>query len=230
MLNNSVGDGWRLLTQDEWLYLTNIRENASNLISMATVQGKHGMVILPDNFDSTGIRFNPAVPVDFRADNYNYIADMNTNIYDAEEWKKMEDAGAVFFPCAGLAVNIPDSISIESCYTKSIFGVVAQIPEIYKDSIETDKEEEWLYLDILFSPYTRRHFYRQINAENPSNIGYCGMGAGEYWISDKISRDTTSFPIIHFYVENNEGRGTIESLTRYDGCDLLPVRLVKDYE
>ena len=47
--------------------------------------------------------------------------------------KKMEDAGAVFLPCAGLAVNIPDSISIESCYTKSIFGVVAQIPEIYKD-------------------------------------------------------------------------------------------------
>jgi hypothetical protein len=235
MLNNSVGDGWRLPTQDEWLYLTNIRENASNLISMATVQGKHGMVILPDNFDTTGIRFNPAFPVDFRADNYNYIADMttNTNIYDAEEWKKMEDAGAVFFPCAGLAVNIPDSISIESedpCYTKSIFGVVAQIPEIYKDSIETDKEEEWLYLDILFSPYTRRHFYRQINAENPSNIGYCGMGAGEYWISDKRSRDTTSFPIIHFYVENNEGRGTIESKTRYDGCDLLPVRLVKDAE
>ena len=147
--------------------------------------------------------------------------------------KKMEDAGAVFFPCAGLAVNIPDSISIESeepCYTKSIFGVVAQIPEIFKDSIETDKEEEWLYLDILFSPYTRRHFYRQINAENPSNIGYYGMGAGEYWISDKRSRDTTSFPIIHFYVENNEGRGTIESLTRYDGCDLLPVRLVKDAE
>ncbi|MBO5799870.1 MAG: hypothetical protein J6R41_07580 [Paludibacteraceae bacterium] len=237
MLNNSVGDGWRLLTQDEWLYLTNIRENASNLISMATVQGKHGMVILPDNFDSTGIRFTPAVPVDYsfryKADNYDYNADMTTNIYDAEEWKKMEEAGAVFFPCAGLAVNIPDSISIESeepCYTKSIFGVVAQIPEIYKDSIETDKEEEWLYLDILFSPYTRRHFSRQINAENPSNIGYCGMGAGEYWISDKRSRDTTSFPIIHFYVENNEGRGTIESKTRYDGCDLLPVRLVKDAE
>jgi hypothetical protein len=230
MLNNSVGDGWRLLTQDEWLYLTNIRENASNLISMATVQGKHGMVILPDNFDSTGIRFNPAINTDTLIATAHYSADMTTNIYDAEEWKKMEDAGAVFFPCAGLAVNIPDSISKESCYTKSIFGVVAQIPEIYKDSIETDKEEEWLYLDILFSPYTRRHFYRQINAENPSNIGYCGMGAGEYWISDKRSRDTTSFPIIHFYVENNEGRGTIESKTRYDGCDLLPVRLVKDYE
>jgi hypothetical protein len=224
MLNNSVGDGWRLLTQDEWRYLSNTRENASNLISMATVQGKHGMVILPDNFDSTGIRFNPAVPVDFRADNYNYIADMNTNIYDAEEWKKMEDAGAVFFPCAGLAVNIPDSISKESCYTKSIFGVVAQIPKIYKDS----KEEEWLYLDSGLGQ-TRRHFYRQIKTEHPSNIGYNNMHIGMYLASDKRRCDPISFPIIYFS-ENIEG-SKIASLTRrYIGDDLHPVRLVKDAE
>ena len=222
MLNNSVGDGWRLLTQDEWLYLTNLRENASKLISMATVQGKHGMVILPDNFDSTGIRFNPSV---FNDDD-RFYADM-TNIYDAEEWKKMEDAGAVFLPCAGLAVNIPDSISIESeepCYTKSIFGVVAQIPEIYKDS----KEEEWLYLDSGLVQ-TRRHFYRQIKTEHPSNIGYNNMHIGMYLASDKRRCDPISFPIIYFS-ENIEG-SIIASLTRrYIGDDLYPVRLVKDAE
>jgi hypothetical protein len=191
---------------------------------MATVQGKHGMVILPDNFDSTGIRFNPTVPVDFRADNYDYNADMTTNIYDAEEWKKMEDAGAVFFPCAGLAVNIPDSISKESCYTKSIFGVVAQIPEIYKDS----KEEEWLYLDSGLVQ-TRRHFYRQIKTEHPSNIGYNNMHIGMYLASDKRRCDPISFPIIYFS-ENIEG-SKIASLTRrYIGDDLYPVRLVKDAE
>ncbi len=223
MLNNSVGDGWRLPTQDEWLYLTNIRENASNLISMATVQGKHGMVILPDNFDTTGIRFNPAFPLDFRADNYNYIADMNTNIYDAEEWNKMEDAGAVFFPCAGLAINIPDSISKESCYTKSIFGVVAQIPEIYKDS----KEEEWLYLGSGLS--LRRHFYRQIKTEHPSNIGYNNMHIGMYLASDKRRCDPIGFPIIYF--SENIAGSKIASLTRrYIGDDLYPVRLVKDAE
>lgn len=225
MLNNSVGDGWRLLTQNEWVYLTNFRENASNLISMATVQGKHGMVILPDNFDSTGIRFTPSV----LNDDERFYADM-TNIYDAEEWKKMEDAGAVFFPCAGFAVNIPDSISIESedpCYTKSIFGVVAQIPEIYKDSIETGKEEEW-----FISETGARYFFRQIKTEHPSNIGYINMHIGMYLASDKGRRDTTSFPVIYFY-ENIEGRGEIASLTRLDGIGdelLHPVRLVKDYE
>jgi hypothetical protein len=219
MLNNSVGDGWRLLTQDEWVYLRELRENASKLISMATVQGKPGMVILPDNFDSTGIRFNPSV----LNDDDRFYADM-TNIYDAEEWKKMEDAGAVFFPCAGLAVNIPDSISKESCYTKSISGVVAQIPKIYKDS----KEEEWLYLDSCLGQ-TRRHFYRQIKTEHPSNIGYNNMHIGMYLASDKRRCDPISFPIIYFS-ENIEG-SKIASLTRrYIGDDLHPVRLVKDAE
>lgn len=231
MLNNSVGDGWRLLTQDEWLYLTYFRENASKLISMATVQGKHGMVILPDNFDSTGIRFNHSV----LNDDENFHADM-TNIYDAEEWKKMEDAGAVFLPCAGLAFNIPDSISIESeypCYTKSIFGVVAQIPEIYKDSIETGKEEEWFISENV--PETKtRGFYRQIKTEHPSNILYIYMHEGMYLMSAKKRRNSTDTPILYFGVDVNKGRadsGTIHGSSIFVDDGLLhPVRLVKDYE
>jgi hypothetical protein len=227
MLNNSVGDGWRLLTQDEWFYLSNIRENASNLISMATVQGKHGMVILPDNFDSTGIRFNPSV----LNDDDKFYADM-TNIYDAEEWKKMEDAGAVFFPCAGLAINIPDSISKESCYTKSIFGVVAQIPEIYKDSIETGKEEEWFISENV--PETEaRCFYRQTNAEKQTNVGYYNMPSGMYLVS-ATDRNCIGTPILFFGVNINKGRaesGTIHGSSIFVADELLrPVRLVKDYE
>lgn len=231
MLNNSVGDGWRLLTQDEWLYLTNIRENASNLISMATVQGKHGMVILPDNFDSTDIRFNPSV----LNDDDKFYADM-TNIYDAEEWRKMEEAGAVFLPCAGLVFNIPDSISIESedpCYTKSIFGVVAQIPEIYKDSIETGKEEEW-FISENTETETRR-FYRQTNAEKQTNVRYFNMSLGMYLVyATTVGRNSTDTPILFFGVDVNKGRaesGTIHSPFFFVADELLrPVRLVKDYE
>ena len=236
MLNNSIGDGWRLLTQDEWLYLTNIRENASKLISMATVQGKPGMVILPDNFDSTGIRFNPSV----LNDDDRFYADM-TNIYDAEEWKKMEEAGAVFLPCAGLAVNIPDSISIESeepCYTKSIFGVVAQIPEIYKDSIETGKEEEWFISENVPETETRC-FYRQTNAEKQTNVGYYNMPLGMYLVSgmyleSATDRNCIGTPILFFGVNVNKGRaerGTIHGSSISVADELLrPVRLVKDYE
>ena len=230
MLNNSVGDGWRLLTQDEWVYLTNIRENASKLISMATVQGKPGMIILPDNFDSTGIRFNPSV----LNDDDKFYADM-TNIYDAEEWKKMEEAGAVFFPCAGLALNIPDSISIESeepCYTKSIFGVVAQIPEIYKDSIETGKEEEWFFSEN--TEIDTRRFYRQTNAEKQTNVGYYNMSLGMYLVSATVHRNSTRTPILFFGVDVNKGRADsgmiLSPLFFVDDGLLHPVRLVKDYE
>ncbi|MEE0996302.1 MAG: hypothetical protein U0L74_02865 [Paludibacteraceae bacterium] len=192
---------------------------------MATVQGKHGMVILPDNFDSTGIRFNPSV----LNDDDRFYADM-TNIYDAEEWKKMEDAGAVFLPCAGLAVNIPDSVSIEfeeTCYTKSIFGVVAQIPEIYKNSIETGKEEEWFISESV-------PFYRQTNAEKQSNVCYFNMPVGMYLVSAKERRNSTDTPILFFGVDVNKGRaerGTIHSSSIFVADESLrPVRLVKDYE
>lgn len=231
MLNNSVGDGWRLLTQDEWVYLRELRENASKLISMATVQGKPGMVILPDNFDSTGIRFNPSV----LNDDDKFHADM-TNIYDAEEWKKMEDAGAVFLPCAGLAVNIPDSIPIESkdpCYTKSIFGVVAQIQEIYKDSIETGKEEEWFFSEN--TEIGTRRFYRQTNAEKQTNVRYFNMSLGMYLLyRTTVSRNSTDTPILYFCVDVNKGRADsgmiLGPLFFVAEGSLHPVRLVKDYE
>ena len=231
MLNNSVGDGWRLLTQDEWVYLRDVRENASKLISMATVQGKPGMVILPDNFDSTGIRFTPSV----LNDDDKFYADM-TNIYDAKEWKKMEDAGAVFLPCAGLAFNIPDSISIESedpCYTKSIFGVVAQIPEIYKDSIETGKEEEWFISEN--TEIDTRRFYRQTNAEKQTNVRYFNMSLGMYLLyATTVSRNSTDTPILFFGVDVNKGRAEsgmiLGPLFFVAEGSLHPVRLVKDYE
>jgi hypothetical protein len=189
------------------------------------------MVILPDNFDSTGIRFNPSV----LNDDERFYADM-TNIYDAEEWRKMEEAGAVFLPCAGLVFNIPDSISIESedpCYTKSIFGVVAQIPEIYKDSIETGKEEEW-FISENTETETRR-FYRQTNAEKQTNVRYFNMSLGMYLVyATTVGRNSTDTPILFFGVDVNKGRaesGTILSPLFFVTDELLrPVRLVKDYE
>jgi len=46
--NGGEKGSWRVLTQDEWLYLINSRTNAANLRSMATVEGVYGLVILPD--------------------------------------------------------------------------------------------------------------------------------------------------------------------------------------
>ncbi len=132
-------------------------------------------------------------------------------------------------------MNIPDSISIESeepCYTKSIFGVVAQIPEIYKDSIETGKEEEWFFSEN--TEIDTRRFYRQTNAEKQTNVGYYNMSLGMYLVSATVHRNSTRTPILFFGVDVNKGRADsgmiLSPLFFVDDGLLHPVRLVKDYE
>lgn len=97
---NSITNGggtaniWSTLTSDEWGYLLG-RSNGTKYGS-ATVDGKKGFVILPDNWTTTpaGLSFTSGVS--------------SNNVYSMDEWKDMEDAGAVFLPAAG---NRPSSTS-----------------------------------------------------------------------------------------------------------------------
>ena len=82
---------WRTLTSDEWIYLFDKRTNAAKLRGQATVNNMHGYVILADDWQlPAGLTFKP------QPNNW------TTNTYSAQEWKKMEDAGAVFLPAAGV--------------------------------------------------------------------------------------------------------------------------------
>ena len=77
---------WRMLTNDEWQYLL---EHHS--CGQATVNNVHGYVLLPEDWSApSGILFreNP--------DSW------KTNVYSAKQWSKMESAGAVFLPGAGV--------------------------------------------------------------------------------------------------------------------------------
>ena len=81
---------WRTLTKDEWEYLMKTRPNAASSRGYATVDGKHGYLLLPDGFVMpAGLSF------DYTAGNY------TTNVYCYQEWKRLEAAGAVFLPCTG---------------------------------------------------------------------------------------------------------------------------------
>ncbi len=93
---NSAGM-WRLLTKDEWGYLLYERAGASDLLGVGCVAGVNGLILLSDNFvlpDS--LEFRHAVASDSGEDLYRLVND-----YTEAEWKRMEDAGAVFFPAAG---------------------------------------------------------------------------------------------------------------------------------
>lgn len=105
IVNGGEKDGiWRTLTADEWLYLFHGRERADSLLGMGCVNGVNGVIILPDTC---------IAPDDFCAAsdttliwNTNGYSNENGknfthNVYTAEQWKSMEELGAIFLPAAG---------------------------------------------------------------------------------------------------------------------------------
>ena len=82
---------WRTLSQEEWQYLTRTRTGSQQRCGIATVNGIKGLIILPDVWNApSGISFK-------YWDNSSY----SNNVYDIDQWKQMEAAGAVFLPNAG---------------------------------------------------------------------------------------------------------------------------------
>lgn len=98
---------WDCLSQDEWKYLLEERDNAQNMQGQATVNGVTGLILLPDNWKLPD-------GIDFVTNPKNYT----TNVYSVSEWNKLEIAGAVFFPAAG------------ECTTKN------KVPTLDKDSTQ----------------------------------------------------------------------------------------------
>lgn len=98
--NNPIGKDaastWRTLTKDEWYYLMYNRANASSLKGIAQVDGVNGLILLPDNWSCpSGLYFRTGFS---SYEGEDYYASYQT--FSAEQWAKMEQAGAVFLPAA----------------------------------------------------------------------------------------------------------------------------------
>ena len=96
---NAISNGgnkknmWRILTLDEWTYLIEKRQDASNKYGASEVAGIEGFVILPDNWIlPDGLTFKSGLEGTSWA---------NYTKYTEAEWQKMEAAGAVFLPVSG---------------------------------------------------------------------------------------------------------------------------------
>ena len=98
---------WRTLSSAELNYMIYGRTNAGNLYSMGIVNGRHGLIILPDNcVVPDNISFTPAYK--------QFTNDVNN--FTVEQWKQMEDVGAVFLPVAGMRKGTTVSGVDESGY------------------------------------------------------------------------------------------------------------------
>ena len=105
-IGNDAPNTWRTLTNDEWSYLRYYRTNANELVGVAQVNGVNGLVFLPDNWTCpAGITFKSGF---HSSSGTEYYADYQT--FTANQWSKLESAGAVFLPAAGdrLGLNVYD--------------------------------------------------------------------------------------------------------------------------
>lgn len=98
--HNAISNGgnqthkWRTLTGEEWNYLISIRANADSKVGIGTVNEVHGLILLPDAWTTPeGLAFSTE------------YTGWDDNVYTVEQWKQMEDAGAIFFPAAGYSTG-----------------------------------------------------------------------------------------------------------------------------
>ena len=97
-IGNDAPNTWRTLTKEEWEYLLETRTNAISLKGVAQVNGVNGLILLPDKWTETnGVTFKSGFHNETGAE---YYSDSQT--FTAEQWSKLEAAGAVFLPAAGL--------------------------------------------------------------------------------------------------------------------------------
>ena len=91
---------WHVLTKSEWTYLLVTRDEgraaADQRNGIGTVDGKYGLIIIPDNWIQPS-----GVPALTGGSSEGW----NTNIYNATQWAAMADAGAVFLPAAGYSTD-----------------------------------------------------------------------------------------------------------------------------
>ena len=86
----NTANKWRTLSLAEWEYLIYDRANADKLRALATVNGVHGCILLPDAWKlPQGLSFAAAATT------------WAGNVYTEAQWQQMEQAGAVFLPAMG---------------------------------------------------------------------------------------------------------------------------------
>ena len=86
-----IGEGWRLLTREEWEYIFREEEigfGAEN-VGQATMGTQRGLMLTPDGWE-------PFATLSFAPSVNNWYS----NEYTLENWIELEKSGVVFLPCA----------------------------------------------------------------------------------------------------------------------------------
>ena len=159
IINGAPAGTWHTLSSAEWYYLLCKRPNAATLFALATVDTVHGLIILPDDWTTPdGLTFTPSTEKGLQPSEQNYISKTEDgythNVYTADQWEALEQAGAVFLPAAGMRSSLT---MYETNYCGYYWSSTKYV-NIFEPNTNTDMAEA-----ILFNP---SHVYSQ----SPLNI------------------------------------------------------------
>ena len=99
-----IGDGWRTLTKDEWVYVVNTRtgakastvaETANVRYAKATVNSIKGVILFPDGGTFAASEFTTVTALNQGS------ASFTSTTCTADQWTALEAKGCVFLPNAG---------------------------------------------------------------------------------------------------------------------------------
>lgn len=89
-----VESGWRTMQKSEWEYMLLYRRDAEYKRGTGTVNGVHGMLLLPDRWQvPEGMVFSPG------------CISWEDNVFTREQWERMKEEGAVFLPAGDYIWN-----------------------------------------------------------------------------------------------------------------------------
>jgi hypothetical protein len=91
----TMGAGWRALTAEEWHYLVTTRPG--NRFAKACVAGVNGLILFPDSYvHPSGISLNHVNDASMGSGGSATYSSFNS--FTAEQWARMEVAGAILLP------------------------------------------------------------------------------------------------------------------------------------
>ena len=139
-IGSDAPNTWRTLTAVEWRYLSEYRNNASSLKGIARVNGVNGLILLPDNWTCpSGVTFKSGFHRDWSVEAYGQY-----QTFSADQWSKLEAAGAVFLPAAGCRYNGSniENVQFNGGYWSATGS--SDLDEAYRFVFESDGTYMWV--------------------------------------------------------------------------------------
>ena len=198
---NTANSGWRTLTSDEWTYVLNTRSTISGMrYTRAQVNGKNGLILLPDDWSSFYYTLKP----------FESTMDWTDNSISLSDWNSsLAPHGCVFLPTAGCrlsdVISGPTGHSGTYCSSSPFTGNVEESNFMvfngsnYGDArtLRTERNHGGAVRLVYDYPYSD---CRRMSNAQPSDVGkiICSKGHIHSTVNEATAAGCTASGIIAY--------------------------------